>query len=109
MTNSVDKLVREAAGRATGVFVGGRAVDPWKIVSQLEAHPARAAEYAELHLGLAILIFELQQCDVRVDRANILEFVLDDLKRHRGGALDGYLTIARHVVSPPPRRPSLGW
>lgn len=105
---ALDKAIRERAARATCLLIDGQPVNPWLVKIDF-APEGTSQRQLELHLGLPILIFELQQCEADVKHDNILAFVLDDVKDHRNAALDGYLTIVRHVVNPPPRRKSLGW
>lgn len=104
----LDRTVRENAEKVTQLVRAGQPLNPWLIEIDFD-DKARSVQPVELRLGLPILIFELQQCGVEVERNNILNFVSNDLKTHQKEALSGYLTIVRHVVDPPPRRKSSGW
>lgn len=104
----VEIAVRERATKATCLLVDGQPVNPWLVKIDFTGQGS-SLQTVELRLGLPILVFELQQCEVNVNRDNVLAFVRDDIKSHRDVSLDGYLTIVRHVLVPPPRRKSLGW
>jgi len=99
---------REKAAKATRLLVDSQPIDPWLIKIDLDAKGS-PSQLIELNLGLPILIFELEQCGETVGIDSILPFIVNDVKNHRKAALDGYLTIARYVIKPPPRRKSLGW
>lgn len=104
----IGQAVRERATKVTCLLVDDRPIDPWLVGIDFAAQGSLLRPL-EFHLGLPILIFELQQCEVNVNHDTILAFILEDVKNHRDAAIDVYLTIVRHVVNPPPRRKNLGW
>jgi len=93
---------------STRFLVDNQLPDPWLIAVDLNAL-SREIHPVALYIGLAILVFELQQSDVEVTEKNILSFVDQDIQKHQTTALNGYLTIARAIISPRPTRKSLGW
>jgi hypothetical protein len=61
----IGKTVREQAMKATFLLVDGQPVNPWLVEIDFAANGS-PPQPVELHLGLPILIFELQQSDVNV-------------------------------------------
>jgi len=98
----------EQATKVTQLTIQGKPVNPWWIGIDLRTSDAQLHPM-ELRIGLAILLYELRQCEVHLTKAGILQFVFDDIAKHQGNALNGYLTIVRHVVCPPPIKKDLGW
>lgn len=83
-------------------------MNPWLIGIDLRTGGTNSTA-VELRLSIAILLYELQQCEVHLTKANILEFISNDIAKNQDKALAGYLTIARHVIDPPPIKKRLGW
>jgi len=98
----------EEARKATCLLVDQRQLNPWLIDVDLDMPPI-GSNFVELHLGLRILVFELQQCSIPVDGQTVHTFVDQDIKSNKANALIGYLTIARAIIAPRPIRKSNGW
>jgi hypothetical protein len=104
----VDNTIREKALAATFLTVDQQHINPWLISADLTT-PSSSSSVVELRLGIAVLVCEMQQCDVQVDERSLLDFVKEDIKKHKCTALDGYLMVARAIISPRPTRKSDGW
>lgn len=104
----MNNTIREKALAATSLAVDGQHTNPWLISVDLAASGSWSS-VVELRLGIPVLVFELQQCEVRVDERSLLDFVKKDLNTHKTKALNGYLMIARAIISPRPTRKSVGW
>jgi len=91
----------QAAKENAGIWIDGATVDPCCVIA---GSPARASSTHEIevHIAAGILLRELQQCGVEVSEQTLRDFVAADARNE--GARDGYLTIARFVVSPLPRQ-----
>jgi hypothetical protein len=104
----IGKTVRKQAMKATNLLVAGHPVNPWLVEIDF-ATKGSSPKQVELHLGLPILLFEMQQCDVQVNEQTIVGFVEQEIKTHQGPALNGYLTIGRAIISPRPARKNNSW
>jgi hypothetical protein len=104
----VNNEIADFLAKASRFLVDGMSVNPW--LARIDFESAPATSYSvELKLDLAILIFELKQHGVSLTRDTVRQFVMDDVKNHGEVALDGYLTILRYTLNPPPRRKNFGW
>ncbi len=104
----LDKVTLDRALDVTRLLIEKQSVNPWLVEINLGTTDS-LLQPIELHIGLAVLVFELQQCEVQVDDQTILGFVQNDIKTHKTKALNAYFQIARNMIDPGPTRKSSSW
>lgn len=69
----LDKILLEKDLKATRLLIEKQPVNPWLVEIDLDGK-GLSVKPIELHIGLVVLVFELQQCEVQVDEQSIRYF-----------------------------------
>jgi hypothetical protein len=104
----MERQIRERSLIATKLLIDGSPVDPWIVSVSLGLHPGKLHSL-ELHLGVAVLVDEMQHCGVQVTEETARDFVDNDIAKFGSVALQGYLRLACAMISPAPARKSTSW